>query len=79
MLRIAAVDCADIKNVQICYQNDINEYPLFGYYLPYSSSTKSTLKENEHSKSEQFMRTMIDAIMNLTDPPSNWPKLTPFK
>lgn len=77
-MRIAGVDCADMKNIQICYQNKIVEYPLFGYYLPYTNSLNSTLKENETSRSENFMQATIKLITAIEKPPENWPTFKPF-
>lgn len=67
-----------MRNIEICFINSISSYPKFGFYKPFTNNFVSTLQEDESSRSEQFMRRTIDALMNVKKVPKYWPELLPF-
>ena len=81
VLRVAALDCVfeDEWVNEICDGNDVDEYPQFRLYPARETNIKGLKAESEKSRTEDFMKTVINYIEIQRHPPKEWPKLQEFK
>ena len=79
VLRVAAIDCADARNMKICDENDVLEYPVFRWFQPHVQKIRGIDAENEKSRSEEFMRTAITFLEGFKHPTESWPYLEPYE
>ncbi|XP_039075561.1 sulfhydryl oxidase 2 [Hyaena hyaena] len=81
-IRVAALDCAEEKNHEVCRAYDVHFYPTFRYFKAFTKdfSTGENFKGPDREL-QTVRRTMIDFLQNHTDglrPPA-CPRLEPIR
>ena len=81
MLNIAAMDCSLASAEKICDNNKITSYPEFRLYHAWQTRSIGVKKGNLNikSRSEQFMKTVIDFCETQRHWPPEWPTLSFYK
>uniref|UniRef100_A0A8C6FQY6 Sulfhydryl oxidase n=1 Tax=Moschus moschiferus TaxID=68415 RepID=A0A8C6FQY6_MOSMO len=75
-IRVAALDCAEEKNQEVCRAYDIHFYPTFRYFKAFTKDFTTGENFKGPDRELQTVRqTMINFLQNHTD--GNWPPACP--
>ncbi len=79
VLRVTAMDCSLTRNKKLCQQNNVKIFPSFLFYQARSDQLVGHMSETIYSRTENFMRTVIDMLENQTSVPVSWPNIKPLE
>ncbi|XP_035683893.1 sulfhydryl oxidase 1-like [Branchiostoma floridae] len=80
VIQLAAIDCADSKNLPTCRQYDIKGYPTIKVFQPFTQNTSDIGKPLKVGRaSDKLVHAMVDVIEqhSLLNKPQHWPNLQP--
>lgn len=78
-IQIAAIDCADDGNNDICRQMEIMRYPTLRYFPPfYRNESNNFGIEIQHLPMQVGEPNLYQLMANSTNVPENWPTLNPI-
>lgn len=78
-IQIAAIDCADDGNNDVCRDMEIMQYPTLRYFPPFYRNETNNLGIQIHHLPMQVGEPNLYALMsNTTNVPNNWPTLNPI-
>ncbi|XP_078686519.1 sulfhydryl oxidase 1-like [Branchiostoma floridae x Branchiostoma belcheri] len=80
VIQLAALDCADSKNLPTCRQYDIKGYPTIKVFQPFTQNTSDIGKPLKGSRaSDKLVHAMVDEIEHQSqlNKPQHWPDLQP--
>lgn len=79
-IQIAAIDCADDGNNDICREMEIMQYPTLRYFPPfYRNETNNFGIGIQHSFMQVGEPHLYQLMANTTNIPNNWPALLPME
>lgn len=79
IVRVAAIDCANDGNNDICRDMEIMKYPTLKFFPPnYKNETNNLGIEIQHPPMDVGEKHLIELMANVTTPPSTWPNLNPI-
>lgn len=81
VIRVAAINCADPDNSDVCSDYGINAYPTLKLVPAYA---KFENKDHDATfvktqENEILIKTMIDFLQNHSSKPNSWPNLSAYK
>lgn len=80
VVKIAAINCGDTSNSQICSQHDVTHYPTLKYFSIHADKSKPDHDSTEirTDKTDVIMAALLELIEKQPNKPSSWPDLEPY-
>lgn len=80
IVQVAAIDCADDANNDVCRDMEIMRYPTLRYFPPfYRNESNNFGIEIQHPHMQVGESFLYDLMANTTTAPSSWPNLHPIE
>lgn len=80
VIQVAAIDCANDANNDICRDMEVMKYPTLRYFAPYSRNDTNHLGiEIEHAPMTVGEPHLYQLMSNTSTAPSSWPNLKPVQ
>lgn len=79
IVKVAAINCADETNADLCRTYEIMGYPTIRYFSPYLNETSTNLGINvKHVGMDTGHEHLMALLLNETIKPTSWPSFDPI-